>query len=281
MNKQDQNIKLQVLICTLGEAGIKRIVEAHHPNIPEVEYLVSWQLPDQDVEIPEELKRRRDFKIIKSNTIGIAINRNNAIDNATAPIAIMTDDDVTYTKEELLNVIKQHEYHTEADLITFKYASSQYPKIYPNNIFNLKNPPKGYYVTCFEITFKTNKIKNIVSFNKHFGFHTTFHGGEEDVFIYDAIKSGLNCIFIPNFLGTHNHSTTGDRDANKPESIITKGAIFYHTHKWTWPLRMMIHAKRNKSLSIYNYCVNWIRGVMFVIKNKIFIRNSSKNGNMT
>ncbi len=274
MNKQNQNIKLQVLICTLGEAGIKRIVDAQHPAVPGVEYLVSWQLPDGDMDISEELKHRDDFKIVKTDSIGIAINRNNAIANATAPIAIMTDDDVFYTKEELLNVITQYENHPNADLITFKYRSSGFPKSYPEKMFNLNNPPKGYYVSCIEITFSTEKIKNRVIFNKHFGFNTTFHGGEEDVFIYDALKSGLNCIFIPDFLGTHNHSSTGDKDINKPESIITKGAIFYHTHKWTWPLRMIIHAYRQKNsfnhLTILQYCIIWIKGIFKAIKYEVF-----------
>lgn len=54
-NLLDNNgaIKLQVLICTLGEAGIQRVAKGEHPHVPGVEYLVSWQLPDGDVAIPD------------------------------------------------------------------------------------------------------------------------------------------------------------------------------------------------------------------------------------
>jgi len=260
-----ESVKLQVLICTLGEAGIRRVAEGSHPRVPGVEYLVSWQLPDGDTDIPKELIRS-DFKIYKTKSKGIAINRNHAISKASAPLALMTDDDVSYTEKELKNVIKQYKLNPTADLITFKYHSSKFPKTYPKHIFNLNNPPKGYYVTCFEITFRTSKIKKNITFNPHFGFNTTFHGGEEEVFIYDAIKSGINCVFIPCFVGTHNHSTTGDRDSHKDISIITKGAIFYHTHSKTWFLHMLAHALREKNIPFHSYCLYWIKGVFKAIK---------------
>ena len=85
-NLLDNNgaIKLQVLICTLGEAGIQRVAKGEHPHVPGVEYLVSWQLPDGDVAIPDELSRP-DFKIIKNTTRGLSRNRNLSIAAATAP----------------------------------------------------------------------------------------------------------------------------------------------------------------------------------------------------
>ena len=269
----NESIKLQVLICTLGEAGIQRVAKGEHPRVPGVEYLVSWQLPDGDAAIPDELLRP-DFKIIKTKSIGIANNRNNAIFHASAPISIMTDDDVSYNQEELQNVINCYSQNPNIDFITFKYNSSRFPKKYPRHTFNLNTPPKGYYVSCIEITFRTSKIKNIVSFNEHFGFHTTFHGGEEDIFIHDCLKAGLNGIFIPDILGTHNHSTTGNRDSDKNKAIICKGAIFYHTHTQTWPLRMFVHAYRySKSkgpFSFFNYCYYWLKGIIIAYNNKVF-----------
>ena len=265
MNKQDQNIKLQVLICTLGEAGIKRIIEAHHPNIPEVEYLVSWQLPDGDMEIPEELKQRKDFKVFKNNTRGLSKNRNIALSLATAPYCLISDDDLDYSEDGLLQIIQKFEDDPELDIATFKYSGNDC-KFYPDFSFDLRKPPKGYFVTSFEIAFRRNKIiKSQIKFNENFGIGAKFPAGEEDLFIYNLLKKRLKGYFFPIIIAHHEGLTTGLRLDGDPSLIITKGAVFIHTHKWTWPLRMIVHAYRQRkhsgnSLSILKYCKYWLKG---------------------
>ena len=69
-------VKLQVLICTIGAEGIGRVVESSHPIVEGVEYLVSWQLPDGDMDVPEALAVRDDVKVCKVNSRGICRNRN-------------------------------------------------------------------------------------------------------------------------------------------------------------------------------------------------------------
>ena len=70
-------VKLQVLICTIGAEGIGRVVDSSHPEVEGVEYLVSWQLPDGDMDVPEALVVRDDVKVCKVNNRGICRNRNN------------------------------------------------------------------------------------------------------------------------------------------------------------------------------------------------------------
>ena len=92
-------VKLQVLICTIGAEGIRRVVESSHPEVEGVEYLVSWQLPDGDMDVPEALVVRDDVKVCKVNSRGICRNRNNAVRCATAPLCLMSDDDVCYNEK--------------------------------------------------------------------------------------------------------------------------------------------------------------------------------------
>ena len=63
-------VKLQVLICTIGAEGIGRVVESSRPEVEGVEYIVSWQLPDGDMDVPEALAVRDDIKVCKVNNRG-------------------------------------------------------------------------------------------------------------------------------------------------------------------------------------------------------------------
>ena len=42
-------VRLQVLICTIGAGGIARVEAAEHPQTEGVEYVVSWQQSEQTV----------------------------------------------------------------------------------------------------------------------------------------------------------------------------------------------------------------------------------------
>lgn len=268
-----EEIQLQVLICTMGEAGIRRVAEGKHPLVAGVEYLVSWQLPDGDCPIPAALQRP-DFKFFKIYSRGIAKNRNHALTIASAPCAIMTDDDTWFSEEQLQMVIRSHMNNPDYGIITFKYYSEFYPKKYPQQEFNLNHQPKGYFVSCIEITFKPGMIVNNVYFNEHFGFYTTFHGGEEDVFIYDCLKFGIKAKFIPTYMCTHQNSTTGERDCQNPKLIMSKGAIFAHIHPYSWIPRMLVHAYRYGNTygmkEFIPYCVYWLKGVGKALKLQVF-----------
>lgn len=263
MGKENQETRLQVLICTLGEVGIRRIIAADHPHVPGVEYLVSWQLPDMDIRIPEELKRP-DFNIIKNRTRGLSKNRNLAIEAASAPLCLISDDDVTYSTEGLNAVIDCFNKNPENDILTFRYESRSDKKYYPSFPFSLSSPPKGYYVSSIEIAFRREKIMNKIRFNEDFGIGARFSSGEEEIFIHDALKAGIRGKYIPISIATHDAPSTSTRLASDPAFIRTKGAVLAHTHPWSWPLRMMSHAWRNSrvanGITTFTYIKSWLYG---------------------
>ncbi len=271
MKGKNQKIKLQVLICTLGEAGIKRVAAASHPSVEEVEYLVSWQLPERDVPIPEELSKRSDFRIVKNRTRGLSKNRNLALAAASAPICLIADDDLAYEADAFRKIIETFQDNPEIDIATFKYTGTD-SKSYPSETFNLSKPPKGYFITSFEIAFRRDKIiESGIKFNEDFGIGGKFPAGEEDIWIHDMLRYGLRGKFFPTAIARHEGATTGIRLAADPELIRTKGAVFAHTHPWTWPLRMLAHAwryqfKLGRFSMLLQYCNLWIKGVGQAIK---------------
>lgn len=266
--------QLQVLICTIGEDGINRVVNTYRPEVEGVEYLISWQQPDEKIEIPEELAIRKDYKVYITKSKGLCKNRNYAIQCASAPLCLISDDDVSYKTEELTNLISVFDKNPNSDIITVKYHSENYPKAYPDYSFNFPNVPKGYYVTSFEIAFRLAKVKNRIKMNENFGIGATvFKSGEEDIFIFDAFKNGLNLRFEPIFVGTHNHSTTGDRDNQEPYFWKVKGAVFYHLHRRTWLPRIIVNAWRESKKTektIFYFLKYAFAGIIYARRNNVF-----------
>lgn len=267
--------RLQVMICTYGKNGIERIAAANHPHTKGVEYLVSWQMGNV-ADIPSTLLRD-DFKIFTSDTKGVSVNRNIALSKATAPILLVSDDDVTYTKENLISVINAFDNHNEADIIAFRYASLGSNKYYPSEQVNLECPPKGYYISSIELALRRDTVKGSVWFNENFGIGALFPSGEEDIFIRDCLDKGLKGIFLPITIARHDQATTSGRNLMLASRPQTKGAVFLRLHPKSWPLRMIAHAIREiplwrKSLtpSPLSYGLNWIKGVTKARKNKVF-----------
>lgn len=257
--------KLQVMICTFGPEGIERVANAHHPVMDDVEYIVGWQLPDGDCDIPESLKARHDFKIYKTDSKGLSKNRNFILSKATAPLLLVSDDDADYYENCLREVIHSFEKNPDLGLITFKYDSYPQQKNYPEKSFSLSNPPKGYYISSLDIAFRRELIQGRIFFNENFGVGATFISGEEEIFCHDCLKSGIKGAFVPVSICRHDASTTSSRHKNSPEFIRTKGAVISKLHPKSWPLKLITHLIRNQhtenSLSTVTYLKEWIKGV--------------------
>lgn len=266
---------LQVMICTYGEDGIRRLAQGKHPEMPEVEYIVSWQI-HASTPVPAELVRR-DMKIFRTATKGLSVNRNHALSKATAPLLLISDDDVDYTEEMLKNVIEEFEKHPECDILTFRYESGEFGKTYPEESFLLSRPLKGYFLSSIELAFRRGTVQNRIWFNENFGIGAVFPAGEEDIFLYDCLKSGLNGRFIPFTIARHDSDTTSVRNRMLHEHVMTKGAVFLHTHSYDWILRMFSHAvreiplwRKGKGLSPVSYMRNWLKGVSTAKKLSVF-----------
>ena len=275
MRERATDIQLQVMICTLGAEGIHRLAKALHPRVEGVEYLVSWQTDGND-SVPKELERP-DFKIITSQTRGLSVNRNIVLSEASAPILLISDDDVKYTEEGLRSVIDAFLRHPDKDIITFQYISESHSKFYPAHSCNLSTPEKGYFVTSFEIAFRRQPVQGKIWFNENFGIGAVFPSGEEDLFVCDCLDAGLKGMFLPITIVRHDGSTTSDRNLMLPSRPQTKGAVFMRLHPRDWPLRMIIHALREFPLwrkglvpSPFSYCRNWLKGVRMARRMKVF-----------
>lgn len=259
----EKKIKLQILVCTFGPDGLKRVVNCHHPQIQGVEYLIGWQIGDERPQIPEELQRP-DIHILPSPLRGSANNRNHLLRNASAPLLLNSDDDIIYTPEQIKSVIKAFDQNPDCDILTFRYSSASHTKWYPSNRCSLARPSKGYYANSFEIAFRRESVQGKIWWNPRFGVAAEFIAGEEDVLLYDAKRAGLQGAFLPITITEHPGLTTSERQHLNPEFTICKGAVFAHIHPLSWPLRLVPHIYRNhrlpEHLPTLLYIRSWLIG---------------------
>lgn len=260
--------KLQVLISTYGEEGIRRLASHRYPAHPEVEYIVSWQKHDL-ARLPGELRERKDFQIYPEDTIGLCNNRNNALRHATAPIVLTSDDDLTYTLGQLQTVIDAFAENPDMDFLTFRYEADPQVKVYPEKSFMIDAPPKGYFVSSVELGLnlkrlrESGKLGDVEIFNPAFGVNGThFSCGEEDILIADLNRKGFSGRYIPEVICRHEGDTTSERIYATREFIETKGAVTAYIHPLTWPLRVAVHAWRERDVVPFlKFCLWSVGGV--------------------
>lgn len=272
--------RLQILISTKGIEGIERIDSLPHPEIPGVQYLVSWQQGDLS-RLPDDLKRREDFKIVLEDSVGLSRNRNNAMKNATADWVLISDDDLIYTEEHIKNVIESFEKNPDYSVLAFRYESEDFPRKYSLEEFDLNNPPKGYFTVSFEIGLNLKQIRMqlkddvIPLFNENFGLGSTFGSGEEDLFVANLLKHNLKGKFIPVDVCEHPGPTTSHKEKTTDGFIRTQGAVISRLKPSTWPLRMIVHAFRSSiakdgSVNFFRYVSQFLKGVVMARKLKVF-----------
>lgn len=273
---------LQVLIAAYGADNLYRFDFSSHPVVRGVEYIVNWQ-NHRNLPIPQKLRQRADFKFIYDYTIGLCNARNNLLKHSSAEWVLLSDDDVTYTCENLLNVVNAIENYGNYSFLSFQYISGGVHKFYPSVSFDFNKIPKGYFTSSIEIALNRKLLlpllreKDNLLFNTNFGVNgSVFTAGEEDLLIYELISRDYTGRYIPKIIASHPQRSTSERLGNSLAFIQTRGAVIYHIKPFTWPLRMLIHALRARcgskddQIGIMEYCRWWLQGVSKARKMKVF-----------
>ena len=170
-------------------------------------------------------------KFISNNESGIAKSRNKALENSSADICILADDDMQFSnnyEETVIDVFNKH----NADIIIFNLIDNENDLIRENetvkkiNIFNYMN------YGAARIAFKSNVIKdNGLSFKEAFNNNPLPACGEDTLFLRDALKKGLKILAVPETLAKlqHTRESTWFKGYTK-EYFFDKGVILGIAH---------------------------------------------------
>lgn len=252
--------RLEVLICAYGRDALQRLDVTSYPVTEEVGYLVSWQLPDGDAPVPVHITARTDFRVCKHTTRGLSRNRNHAFDAARGALLLISDDDVAYTPRQLQDIMLAAEHHPRADVLTFNfYSPGRAPKPGADRNFDLRNAPRGYYVSSVEMAVRRCVVEAGLRFDERFGINAQFPFGEEEVFVSTVLRRGGVGIHLPVTICTHADLSTCQQ-TSPAETARTKGAVHRVIHPATWPLRMITQAIGTGLRGFFPFCRSWLRG---------------------
>lgn len=278
--------ELLILISAYGPQALEKIASLRHESCQNVRYIVGWQKYDVR-RIPSFLKQRKDFTILYEETVGLCNNRNALLKYAWDEIvtvtdydvyALIADDDLEYTANNLNAAFKAFETNPRSHILTFQYASALFPKKYPSKSFDIRRPPKGYFVTSMELGFNLSLFKQSfenlepIYFHPAFGVNGTLFGcGEEDLLLSRLLRKDCTGTYIPVEICSNTESTTSERISDTEAFIETKGAVMGYLKPYTWPLRMWTHAWRaRKNVSLFKYCLWWLNGRGKARKARVF-----------
>lgn len=262
---------LELLICTIDK-GINNVKNLILAPIPGVSYLVSWQHSNDKTskEIPSELIRN-DVRVVHLEGRGLSRNRNNAIDNASGDICLLSDDDCTYRPEYFENILSAFRENKTLDIAVFRMKTCYENKFYPSWAYNLKKRVKCHNIASVEISFRRTSVQGKLRFNELFGLGSpVFQSGEEGIFMVDAIKSGFICEYHPLVVVEHDHPSTSTTRVANIGYLMGEGAYVSRAYPWTAFIRVPLMAYRlNKQnhLGIVQNLRHLIAGIIYLHRN--------------
>lgn len=227
---------LEILISSLGAEGLARTAQMHLPALPGVSYLISLQCPGgTHPAIPPALQRD-DLRVVYQHSIGISHNRNAALACARGEILLISDDDLNYFADGLLAIRRLFSANPGLDFATFKHVGGD-RKQYPAEAFSFDSkPPKGYYLTAFELALRRSALPADQRFSPDFGPGAPeFMANEEGIFLIDMLRCGLRGRFEPTVIVEHPGVTTGVRPATVGV-LRAQGATFRYQYGTFWGL---------------------------------------------
>lgn len=162
-----------------------------------------------------------------TDSVGLSNSRNIAINCCAADILVITDSDVRHL-DCARSVIANAFVDSGADIVTFQIqAPDGSPfKEYPDR--RLKHTRRSIFrVNSIEIALRASSIaKAGISFDPRFGLGSNFPTGEEVIFLFDAIRAGLNLQYIPIPISVHPKESSGSNFYRNKNLAKAKGAMF-------------------------------------------------------
>lgn len=262
---------MQVLISTYGRDGLSRVGAMKLPVVENISYIVSCQ--SEPCELPAPLIRP-DVDVRFTPTSGLSVNRNITLGLATAPYALIADDDIEYDGNALRRIIGAFEENPNIDIAAFMLKRPG-SRSYPPSMHDLWKYFKNYLPCSAEIAFRMDSIKDkSLQFNENFGAGTSDMAcGEEDIFLLQAKNCGLNGMFFPIAIGKHEGYSTGNRLAEVPGVLKAQGAVITLKYPLSWILRIPLKAYRTRQ-NFFTSARHLLRGAAFALSHSYLRRGN-------
>lgn len=248
-NVKPNNLIIEFLICTIDE-GISKVEEILLSPMPDVRYLVSWQISEKfadaanavlpkihvnqknisSLNLPDALKSRTDVRVVTLAGIGLSRNRNNALKHARGDLLVIADDDCRYTPDSIRSIKEVFHKHADAAIIQMQGLSYEGHLLhnYPVDSYEYQNRPRFTYVSSWELVLRRSNL--LPAFDERFGIGAYLGCGEEELFVAMAARKGLKVYYEPIPFVFTDADTSGTKFARSKAVQRAKGGLLTLLH---------------------------------------------------
>ena len=224
-----QKSDVQILIATMNRTDFDFLDAMFvFSDFSDFDLLVINQT-SQDKQLVSNLE---NVKVVNSFNKGLSKSRNLAIELATKPLLIFTDDDVVFQPGFESHILKAFNSDNKHDGFRFEFLNGKgnFAKKYPKHFEEKLSQFEILNTSSVELVFKRESIQHVnLKFDENFGLGTDFAMGEEAIFVADAVKKGLKIGFVPEVLVAHSHLSTSQRTTVLMQYFV-HSAVFYRIY---------------------------------------------------
>lgn len=221
-----QNSDLEIVIATMNQINFD-FLNAMFLNTDATKF--SILIVNQTTEDKLLVAHHDTIKVINAFEKGLSKSRNLALQNATKPLLLFTDDDVVFEPDFDAKIVAAFTTYTEYDGFRFQFLKSKdvLAKPYPSDFKPHLTPFEILNTSSVELVFKNKSLKGShLKFDEGFGLGAPFFMGEEAIFVADAKAKGLKIGFVPEIILLHATPTTGYK--TEPTTLyFVQSAVFY------------------------------------------------------
>lgn len=178
----------------------------------------------------------KQIRVITTTERGLSNSRNKLLDNTDCDVAILGDDDLYYLDGYEKIIESAYEKYPKADIIAFCFTQKlgedtrrQFPKPKKLGILDIGK------IASVEITFKPKSVKEKeIRFDTLLGLGAEFGSGEENAFLADALRAGLEIQFVPMticYLLPDTEERKKWKDGFGEDYFVKKGACFFRIYR--------------------------------------------------
>lgn len=184
-----------------------------------------------------------------SSTKGLSVSRNLALTFSDADVCLFADDDILYVdglSDVILNAFRKN---PTADIIAFYvdgFADARKPNWTVPRRLNFLTAMK---VSSVQIAFRRNVVlRSELYFKEEFGAGARYYSGEENIWLWDCIRKGLEIHYVPVKIATLVESESTWFEGYTDWYFVSKGAAFAAMSELLAPLLILQFAIRKHRL---------------------------------
>ena len=241
-------MELEVLVATMQQTDLSLTEKMHlTQNAVIANQCGQWSYT-------ESKNDRGTVRMLSSDTKGVGINRNLALQLAQGDILLFADDDVTYYDSDLQGVIDAFRQLPKADVIFFSLDYTRNGQIIDRRRHKTKRRHTWnslrYGAARMAIRREALEKKGL-SFSTLFGGGCLYSSGEDTLFILSALRSGLRLYSHSYVLGSCAKDTSSWFSGYNDKYCYDRGALVAcafpktkHVMKWYFALKISRKAKK-------------------------------------